>query len=133
MKALSVRQPWAWCIVNGWKDVENRRWSTSHRGPLLIHASKQFDHEGYDWIVHQAGSSLPSDILRVIPFVDPEERDTSNFDKGGVVGRVSVVAIADFNGSPWFVGPYGWCLRDAELLPFQPMRGQLGLFEVQHV
>ena len=43
MKAISIRQPWAWLIVNGYKDVENRTWYTSHRGPLLICASKALD------------------------------------------------------------------------------------------
>jgi hypothetical protein len=23
--ALSIRQPWAWMIVHGWKDIENLR------------------------------------------------------------------------------------------------------------
>jgi hypothetical protein len=40
MKALSIHQPWTWAILNAGKTVENRRWSTSQRGPLLIHASK---------------------------------------------------------------------------------------------
>ncbi len=35
MKALSVRQPWAWLIVNGCKDIENRDWSTKLRGSLV--------------------------------------------------------------------------------------------------
>lgn len=26
MKALSIRQPWAWLIANGHKDIENRTW-----------------------------------------------------------------------------------------------------------
>jgi hypothetical protein len=26
-KALSIRQPWAWAIVEDFKDVENRSWS----------------------------------------------------------------------------------------------------------
>ncbi|WP_245839042.1 ASCH domain-containing protein [Yersinia kristensenii] len=39
MKALSIRQPWAWLIVNGYKDIENRTWNTKCRGPVLIHAS----------------------------------------------------------------------------------------------
>ena len=30
--ALSIQQPWAWFIVNGYKDVENRTWSTKFRG-----------------------------------------------------------------------------------------------------
>jgi hypothetical protein len=39
MRALSVRQPYAWLIVAGLKDVENRSRRLRHRGPLLIHAS----------------------------------------------------------------------------------------------
>jgi ASCH domain len=33
--ALSVRQPWAWAIVSGYKDVENRSWPTNYRGTYL--------------------------------------------------------------------------------------------------
>lgn len=29
---LSIRQPWAWLIVNGYKDIENRTWPTHFRG-----------------------------------------------------------------------------------------------------
>jgi ASCH domain len=39
MRTLSLRQPWAWLVVNGYKDIENRSWRTNHRGPLVIHAS----------------------------------------------------------------------------------------------
>jgi hypothetical protein len=38
MKALTIRQPWAWAIVTGIKAVENRSYRTAHRGPFLIHA-----------------------------------------------------------------------------------------------
>lgn len=41
MKYLTVRQPWAWLLVNGHKDIENRSWPTKYRGPLLIHAAQQ--------------------------------------------------------------------------------------------
>ena len=27
MRVISIRQPWAWLIVNGYKDVENRTWA----------------------------------------------------------------------------------------------------------
>ncbi|MBX9623810.1 MAG: ASCH domain-containing protein [Gemmataceae bacterium] len=40
---LSVRQPYAWLLVHGYKPIENRTWSTAHRGPLWIHASKAPD------------------------------------------------------------------------------------------
>ena len=40
MKALSIRQPWAWLIVNGHKDIENRQWRTHFRGKIYVHAAK---------------------------------------------------------------------------------------------
>lgn len=39
VRVLSVQQPWAWAIVRGAERVENRRWRTPHRGPVLIRAS----------------------------------------------------------------------------------------------
>jgi hypothetical protein len=41
MKALSIQQPWAWAIIAGHKDVENRSWYTHHRGSLLIHRRQE--------------------------------------------------------------------------------------------
>jgi hypothetical protein len=43
MKALSIRQPWAWLILHAGKDIENRdrkpRNPALHfRGSFLIHA-----------------------------------------------------------------------------------------------
>jgi hypothetical protein len=43
VKALSVRQPWAWAIARGRKPVENRSWTTAYRGPLIVHASMRVD------------------------------------------------------------------------------------------
>lgn len=40
MKTLSVQQPWATFIAQGWKPIEVRTWKTDYRGPLLIAASK---------------------------------------------------------------------------------------------
>ncbi|MFG2794304.1 hypothetical protein [Streptomyces sp. NPDC048419] len=38
VRALTLWQPWASCIVYATKRVENRRWATDYRGWLLIHA-----------------------------------------------------------------------------------------------
>jgi len=40
-RCLSVRQPWAFAIVRGWKCVENRTWAppANFRGFIAIHAS----------------------------------------------------------------------------------------------
>jgi hypothetical protein len=49
--ALSVPQPRAWLVINGWKPVENRTWATKFRGPILIHAGQKFDPTGYEDIL----------------------------------------------------------------------------------
>ncbi|HYI46223.1 MAG TPA: hypothetical protein VE174_12270 [Actinomycetota bacterium] len=47
VKAITVRQPWAWAIIMGYKDVENRSRRTDRRGPLLIHAGQKWDPDGF--------------------------------------------------------------------------------------
>jgi ASCH domain len=42
VKALSIQQPWAYCITHGTKRVENRTWCGRHRGLLLIHAGRRY-------------------------------------------------------------------------------------------
>lgn len=108
MKALSVRQPWAYLIVQGIKDIENRPWTTSYRGPLLIHASRQFD-----------GSYSNTDI--VLPDI---------YEQGGIVGMVNLVDVITESDSRWFQGKYGFVLKDACTLPFMPLRGALHIFDV---
>ena len=41
MKVLSLWQPWASLVAFGRKRIETRSWSTSYRGPLMIHAAKR--------------------------------------------------------------------------------------------
>jgi activating signal cointegrator 1 len=40
MRAITIWQPYATLIVLGMKEFETRGWSTSYRGPLIIHAAK---------------------------------------------------------------------------------------------
>lgn len=46
MRALTVQQPWAWAIVHGGKDVENRTQAWGYRGPLAIHAGARWSERG---------------------------------------------------------------------------------------
>ena len=40
-RCLTVKNPWAYLIVRGIKDVENRTWKTNYRGNVFIHTSAQ--------------------------------------------------------------------------------------------
>lgn len=122
MKVLSIRQPWAWLIVNGGKDIENRKWSTKYRGPVLIHASKGMTraefHAAKDFAFWAYGGCLCTNF----PSFDDLER-------GGIVGLAEIVDCVSQSKSPWFMGDFGFVLRNARLLPFFPMRGMLGFFD----
>lgn len=44
VRGLTIKQPWAFAIAEGFKTVENRSRRTNYRGRLLIHAGLAVDH-----------------------------------------------------------------------------------------
>jgi len=123
MIALSIQQPWAWTIIHGGKDVENRTWPTKFRGRFLVHASRKFDWEGFRWLdarQHISNFSLPvRDLL-----------DKGEFRRGGIIGSVELIDCVQRHNSPWFYGPYGYVLKDPEPQEFRTFPGRLGFFEI---
>ncbi len=43
MKVITIKQPWATLIAEGYKEYEFRTWKTKYRGDILIHAGKGID------------------------------------------------------------------------------------------
>lgn len=127
MKALSVRQPWAWLIVNGFKPVENRSWPTKVRGRVLVHASKGMTHDEY-WEVKGFLYQLAFED-RVIPVsVHNSLPPFEELERGGIVGAVDIVDCVTDHPSPFFFGKHGFVLANPEVLPFRPCKGKLGFF-----
>lgn len=121
MKALSIRQPWAWLIVNGFKDLENRDWCPFEMGKILVHASKGCTRREYAAAVAFAQPLLPVGV--VIP-------PLKDLPRGGICGSVEIVDCVIRFDSPWFVGKYAAVLRNAKPMKFRPMAGKLGFFDV---
>jgi hypothetical protein len=122
LKALSLMQPWAWLMVNGYKDIENRKWSASFRGSVLVHASKTFDHDSIGFIKAVLEDlALKGDEKVTLP---------DKFEMGGIVGMFTITDVVTESDNPWFFGPYGFVVKDARPLPFVPLRGQLNFFNV---
>jgi hypothetical protein len=116
MKAISIKQPWAWAICNAGKDVENRDWHTNYRGPVLIHASKSIDKNGYDFL---ATMNIFPPLAKVI-------------DRGGIVGYAEITDCVMSYLSPWFFGNYGFVLKNQKQLPFRKCIGKLRFFDVDY-
>lgn len=116
MKAISVMPPWPWAIFHLGKDIENRNRRWSHRGPLLIHASKTWDQEGYDFIANELCLNVPPKSMHVF---------------GEIVGVTYMLASVLLSSSKWFRGPYGYVLKDSrEFRASIPWRGMPGPFDV---
>lgn len=114
MKAISINQPWAWLIVRGFKDIENRDWPTRFRGEVLVHTGMNkdpdFDYERWEKLI---GGEIPRDLFQ-----------------GGIIGRTEIVDCVDESPSPWFFGKYGFVLRNSVFFAFpQVCKGALGFFE----
>ena len=115
LKAISIRQPWAWLIVNGYKDLENRIWAAKLRGPVLIHA----------------GQSRAHLTAKELTYIKQKYRIANlpeSFHTGGIVGLAEITDCVEHHRSKWFQGPYGWVITNARRLPFKPCKGQLKFF-----
>jgi len=122
--AFSIRQPWAWLIVNGHKDVENRSWWCGRRGPVLIHAGKTMTKDDYAaCMIFIAGIAPQLSGNWRVPAYDILRQQC-----GGIVGEAEIVDCVTRSTSPWFVGEYGFVMRNTKPLPFRACKGALGFF-----
>lgn len=131
--ALSIRQPWASLILLAGKDIENRTWSTQVRGRVLIHAAKGMTKAEYADALNFA-SAIDPDLVRQL--VATNKLGPNDLQRGGIIGSVDLVDTVlgrRFCKSPWFQGPWGFVLAEPQPLPFVPMKGRLGFFDVPEV
>ncbi|MBM2293780.1 hypothetical protein JQX09_17775 [Sulfitobacter pseudonitzschiae] len=116
-RALSIRQPWAWAILNAGKRVENRPRRFNYRGPICLHASL-FNDDGEHTIARHS-------IWRAAQMDIPQRSD---LERGGIIGTAEIVDCIEQSDDPWFFGPFGLVLKDVQPVPFIPVKGALGLF-----
>lgn len=131
MRTLSLWQPWASFMALGYKLNETRSWSTSYRGPLVIHAAKNTKAlEEADEILEDAGFDMSArttiggtkwplgEILAVVTLVDcvPTEKIRDNLTQ-------CEKAMGNYSD-----GRFAWMMTDRQrIYPGIPFRGLQGL------
>jgi hypothetical protein len=137
MRVLTVRHPWAWAIIHGGKDVENRvrNIAGSYRGPVAIHVAGKYAETGLNldalddamdaWCMAQGISQhrhpWQANVGKIIGVVDLRATHQASF-----------CIEADENGkvcSQW-AEPNGWHLELENPRPFSepiPFKGALSL------
>jgi hypothetical protein len=133
MKALSLWQPWAALWLSPAKEHETRRWATTYRGALLVHAAKK--------IIRDIDGPL-----RTILDDEFGGHWAMDLPAGALIGIVNLVAIVptetlplehratdDFHCGDFSPGRFAW--RRGFFRRFEtpiPYRGHQAMFEVPH-
>ena len=128
MKALSIRQPWAWAIFHAGKAHENRTWTARYRGPLLVHASATMTDDD----VADFRDAMRADprLRAAVDAAGGVALGELRAMRGGFVGVAEIVDCVSESPSPWFFGPRAFVLENRRPAPFVPYKGARGLFEV---
>lgn len=108
MKALTIRQPWAWAVMAGGKTVENRTRGTKHRGTLAVHAGREWSTRGgQDPRVYSAIALFTRAFEHTAGIIDPAlHHDRIAF--GALLGTVELVDSHPDTGCcrPWGESAY---------------------------
>ena len=127
--ALSIKQPWAALLISGRKSIEVRKWPTSRRGSVLIHAARIPDNrpEAWAWISPdiQPLTRLLGGIIGSAELTDcVTYPDLETFEKGKDL---------HLNEVSWFEPPrlYGFVFEKVMQIPFRPYSGNIRFFRVK--
>ena len=122
MKALTIKQPWAQLIIEGYKKYEFRSWKTKYRGKILIHAGMSLERDmasrfkDYN-LTYTKGAIIGEATLEDCILVDKEFNDELRKINPLVYGRSNHVET------------YAWKLTN--IIKYDKpieIKGQLGLW-----
>lgn len=95
MRVLTVRQPWAWAIMHGGKDVENRSRNIAgdYRGPVAILAARSIEATAFSNSF--ARQQLNAAANRWYEDFDPHGQlvEPWNAVRGAIIGVVDLVDV----------------------------------------
>jgi len=121
-RALSVRQPWAWAIIHGGKDIENRGRAPEGAKHLI----------GKRFMIHASGGMLRKEYNAAAEFmasINVKCPRPEDLVRGALVGHVALQGIVSESESDWFFGPRGLVLTDPREIDPVPVVGCLGFYD----
>jgi hypothetical protein len=126
MKAITVKQPWAFLICAGVKPIENRTWKTNLRGRILIHAAKKSEKDLRVLSFPQYGDCCDK-LKEKIP-----TKSFDYWDKSAIIGSVEIVDCVKNHPSIWAEKDvWNWVLENPVLFkdPILNLKGKLSFWE----
>ena len=132
MRALTVRQPWAWAIMRGQKGIENRTRNIvgSYRGDIAITSALTFDPNSSQRFYKYAksiGGSMPMGVVLGVVHLSDVHRSFG----GRCVEPVTFETLFHFCSNWAEPMDDGWHIELHSPRPLKtpiPVRGRLGLW-----
>ena len=131
MKVLSIQEPYASLIANGYKYIETRSWKTKYRGEILIHASlgkklmSKIDDPDVIKIINNINMNYGKIICKA-DLIDCIYMDENFIDK--IKENVEEEKLGIYE-----IGRYAWILDNIEIIknPIEA-KGKLNLWEYEN-
>ena len=122
MKAISVRQPWAFLIADGQKTVEARSWRTDYRGDVLLCTSAKQD-SSFDKLDRE---SFPLGMAYcVVEIKDCVQMKFEHIPMAYPTDDPKSFSQQDIEGQ------FAWLLENPRIVtPFFPVKGKLNFYDV---
>lgn len=129
MKVISIKEPFATFIKDGYKKIETRSWKTNYRGELFIHASGK--NIAKEFFTNEYVVSLTNEL---------------NMNYGNIICRGNLVDCVymdedflklmkknekEFNLGLYELGRYAWIFEDVEPIYPIPAKGKLNIWNYE--
>ncbi|MDR1884278.1 MAG: ASCH domain-containing protein [Prevotella sp.] len=88
MKAITLKQPWAYLVCAGIKPVENRKWRTHRRDRVLIHASANPKVNLMDLV---CSGFFNEEQKKEVIFNVQNAKRSGELNTGAIIGSVDIV------------------------------------------
>lgn len=119
---LTIKNPWAYLIIRGLKDVENRSWKTNYRGKLLIHTSQSP-------IKFNSFEIFTPDQIKTI---QTNNIDFNNLINSAIIGEVELIDCIQNSNSIWAEsGQWHWVMKNPIIYtsPILNVKGSLSIWK----
>lgn len=128
MKAITIQQPFATLIAEGFKKYEFRTWKTSYRGDILIHAGKRVDRPTMNQFL-QLGLEYPRGAIIAKARLTDCIEVTDEFRE--ILKEKNLLVYSGvLNDSTW--KGYAFILEDVEKIKPIETKGKLSFWEFDY-
>lgn len=128
MKVITIKEPFATLIAEGYKEYEFRTWNTKYRGEILIHAGKSMDKKAMQRfkplnLNYSCGKIIAKAVITDCISIDENFRNMLKTKNDNLVYS-RVIEQTDWNG-------YGFKLENVEKIEQIEINGKLGLWNYE--